>query len=94
MCVTRLTFEDKIKSYCHQFHSICQKTGAEKRRREGEIEKQRDGGEKWGGGGGGGLVLLVSWNGTNAKLNFSVAGHYSLLHCVTATHHNAVFHGH
>ena len=37
-----------------------------------------------GGGGGGRLVfLLVSWNGTNAKLNFSVAGHYSLLNCVT-----------
>ena len=63
MCATRLTFEDKIKSYCHQFHSICQKIGTEKRRREGEIEKQRDGGENGGGGGGAPCLLtcVMEW---------------------------------
>ena len=81
MCVTRLTFEDKIKSYCHQFHSICQKTGAEKRRREGEMDRKTDRWEREWGKGGRLVFLLVSWNGTIAKLNFSIAGHYSLLQC-------------
>ena len=50
--------------------------------REKLTEKQRDGGENERRGS---LVfLLVSWNGTNAKLNFSITGH-SLLYCVTGS---------